>query len=672
MSPKTDLHTHFAGVLSAQRLIEMGLTHDLKLDAQTAKTLKFVDAGYEGDPPSLRSLQPDQLKTLESAMGLKSATQVAPYRLNEIYRTRKWITDDRSMFSHLLKAMGEEYAGQGVKYAELSYAGIVSTPEMTETIHRVLQKIEKDTGVKLRFLAGLWRHADDEWNLDEIDRCKTLLQSPYIVGVDVMGFERNSIRPLAQPLKEMIAWAADHVPGFVMRLHAGESSHYAVDPSRLGLTKCNNTHESVKIFEEGRALNPDGPYSKQLQARIGHGRYGLFPQTLDLMHDQGVIVELCLTSNFVLNNADNMKAPFDLFNAHAVSYVLSSDGYGTYGTTLPNELAAAKRGGLTEVGEGVIRETELNVLDRDSARFERKKRLWQEYERKCAAADKNPYAELANVIYGSADGKPRWTPEIGNRIKTHELKKPEKLLRQFKQIGVSVDQEAIEGILATHRPIVFSGSSKDSWDRISPAQKENIKREMRALLNAADPKKSVIMTSGMHFGFDGCIHDIVQDINVQRPEKDRLNIIGAFVTSTRINEVKPGMIDYAMLIKADGKYAESRRNQAPGLLDLVEQHDGIAVMGGGSQVVRDMIVEAETMGLIAAKQVFLFNGPEGASTDKSKCHPEVSFKSFSDIIGLIDDPGKIFTGNFCKNAGTAAKNSVYPVAKQTPPHRKLN
>jgi hypothetical protein len=291
-TPQTELHTHFAGVLSAGRLLKIGLEHDLKVDVQTAKSLGFVEKTYEGDGIPLRSLDAGKMDQLEKALGLESTTQIAPYRLNELYRMRKFITDDRSMFPHILEAIGKEYAEQGLKYAELSYAGIISTPEMMEVIHDVLPAIEKETGVKIRFLAGLWRHADLEWNMDEIDRCKALLQSPYVVGVDVMGFERNSIRPMADPLKEMIAWASEECPGFVMRIHAGESLYYSVDPKKIDNKTFNNLHESVLVFKEGRERNPSGRYAGEIQPRIGHGRYGLFPETLDLMHDQGVIVEL--------------------------------------------------------------------------------------------------------------------------------------------------------------------------------------------------------------------------------------------------------------------------------------------------------------------------------------------------------------------------------------------
>ena len=350
-NPRTDLHTHFAGVLTAKRLIELGLEHDLKVDAKTIRDLKLVS--YDPVPNegvALRSLGDEQKAILEEAMSLNPEKQILPSRLNELYRVRKFVTDNREMFPHLIKAIAQDYAAQKVEYAELSYAGIVSSPELIGVIHKVLPEIEKETGVKIRFLAGIWRHADQEWNEDQIDCCKKILASPYVVGVDVMGFERNSIRHLKEPLRNLVAWAADHVPGFAMRIHAGESLYYSNPPAKINATTYNNLHESVEIFREGRALNPTGVYADQLQARIGHGRYGLFEETLKMMHEENVIVELCLSSNFVLNNAEDSKGPFGLFDKSGVPYLICTDGHGTYGTSQPHELALAREGGLTGTG----------------------------------------------------------------------------------------------------------------------------------------------------------------------------------------------------------------------------------------------------------------------------------------------------------------------------------
>ena len=76
-NPRTDLHTHFAGVLTAKRLIELGLEHDLKVDAKTIRDLKLVS--YDPVPNegvALRSLGDEQKAILEEAMSLKN-TEIA-------------------------------------------------------------------------------------------------------------------------------------------------------------------------------------------------------------------------------------------------------------------------------------------------------------------------------------------------------------------------------------------------------------------------------------------------------------------------------------------------------------------------------------------------------------------------------------------------------------------
>lgn len=65
--------------------------------------------------------------------------------------------------------------------------------DVLKTIHKELPQIEQETGCKIRFLAAMWRHSDKEWNQDEVDRIKAVAKSPYVVGIDFMGHETNSI-----------------------------------------------------------------------------------------------------------------------------------------------------------------------------------------------------------------------------------------------------------------------------------------------------------------------------------------------------------------------------------------------------------------------------------------------------------------------------------------------
>ena len=76
------------------------------------------------------------------------------------------------------------------------------TGEPLQLIHRELPGIEREFGVQLRFLAGIGRQNDYEWDLDLIARIQSLAGSVYVAGVDFMGQEVNSTRDFARQIEQ--------------------------------------------------------------------------------------------------------------------------------------------------------------------------------------------------------------------------------------------------------------------------------------------------------------------------------------------------------------------------------------------------------------------------------------------------------------------------------------
>lgn len=166
-----------------------------------------------------------------------------------------------------------------------------------------MPQIEKETGVKIRFLAGLWRHSDPLFNSDMIERLK-VLQSPYIVGVDFMGHESNSSWELESSIKKAVDLKKIISPDFQIRVHAGENPYFP---------------ENVRVAIE---LGAD---------RIGHALYA-DDAAISLARERGTIFEINPDSNFALNNNDGAEqALLKKFISWGVKLTVGTDGHGLYG-----------------------------------------------------------------------------------------------------------------------------------------------------------------------------------------------------------------------------------------------------------------------------------------------------------------------------------------------------
>lgn len=638
MQPRTDLHCHFAGVLSPDELIELAFEHSLELDAETAIRTGVVSKTYEGGAISLHTLTEDQLNTLKNGLQLNADRQSLFDDLEVIYKNRAFITKNPAMFGPMLDRIGQAYQDQGVEYAELSFAGIIGNSDYMRTIHEKLPEIEERTGVKLRFLAALWRHSDHEWNMDEADRLKQTLKSPYVVGIDVMGHEKNPIRDLSEPLQKVVQYASEHVPHCVVRIHAGENPYYSADPDHLDDWSYNNAYESIQIVDDARKNGNGGyigNYGENLQIRIGHGRYGQHPKTMELARNAGVISELCLTSNKLLNHADEHYSLFDLYREHGVPFVLGSDGYGIYSTTLSSEADLAIDSGMDDEGQRVLSETENRVLAADDERFELKMRTWQRHVHNCTMAGKDPFEALHDVVFETLDGKPRYDQEVGARKAAKIKALHDNLMVGLGDMGVSTNLTETQSLLKERQPILFSGASKSSWAKLSETEKDHVEETLRTFIDQLEGREQVIVTGGTNYGFEAVVHRLVAERNASLPGSERIPVIGAVTLEANLDEIAPNTLSHALVLKYGGDYAMSWMDQSPALLDMIERHDGRVIFGGGGQVIRDMIVDADGRDLIDTGQALLFDGPAGASTEKANQFPQASFREANDLIAKI-------------------------------------
>ena len=72
---QTDLHTHFAGVLSPDELVQLGLQHDISLDTPTAKKLGVVSEDFSAKSIPLKELSNNQMSLLKAGLALDPSKQ---------------------------------------------------------------------------------------------------------------------------------------------------------------------------------------------------------------------------------------------------------------------------------------------------------------------------------------------------------------------------------------------------------------------------------------------------------------------------------------------------------------------------------------------------------------------------------------------------------------------
>ncbi|MBQ6257785.1 MAG: adenosine deaminase, partial [Clostridia bacterium] len=139
-----------------------------------------------------------------------------------------------TLYQDLLLWIAREYQKRGIQYAEISDTSLLNRaeyPMKLRQIHEIMPAVTRETGVLLRFLAGIRRipltivrdQATPNDYLAENLRClRAIAGDPYVAGSDIIGEEINDILELRSVIKELAEIAGQH-PGFVIRIHAGEN-----------------------------------------------------------------------------------------------------------------------------------------------------------------------------------------------------------------------------------------------------------------------------------------------------------------------------------------------------------------------------------------------------------------------------------------------------------------
>ena len=280
--------------------------------------------------------------------------------------------------------IAREYQKQGIYYTEITDTDLVKSNgpaiQLIEEIHQIMPIIEKETGVKIRFLAGIRRvplfiikdqKTSNNYLRENLDVIKTIAKSPYVVGSDFIGEEINDITELKPVIKELVEYVGEQDEHFTIRIHAGEN-----DSLR------DNVAKSIQCVKD--SLKPG---QKMPRVRLGHGLYTAKldseegKKLIQEMKDTGVVLEFQLTSNVRLNNLNNLdKHPLKTYLKNNIKCVQGTDGCGFYGTdAIDEQLALQNLLNLNEEDFEKMRKVEDEILKENEIYFEEKSKNFEKF-----------------------------------------------------------------------------------------------------------------------------------------------------------------------------------------------------------------------------------------------------------------------------------------------------
>ena len=388
---------------------------------------------------------------------------------------------DNTLFQDKLLWIARNYQRYGISYAEITDTCLVKKEQVTEVlsqIHAVMPAITAETGVLLRFLAGIRRVpltivrdrvTQDDYLSENLRVLRAVAADPYVAGSDIVGEEINNILELKSVIRELVEIAAE-IPGFVVRIHAGEN-----DALR------DNVANSLVCIRESLA-----PGQQMPAVRIGHGLYTSnlsSPRGKKLIRDlldSRTVLEFQLTSNVRLNNLSDLSHhPLRQYLRSGIRCVQGTDGGALYGTnSIDEELALEKMLGLSHDELCQMRKAEDEIVSAGRAAFEEKRRLFDSSRGNTAIKE---YLE-EQIRQSSKRSSALWNAS--------GKKDTEQLLSG--QIAPFPDGKL---------PVILAGGSFNS-DRHTTKIREEGKQLIDALLKNADPEKVFFVVGHRLCGYE--------------------------------------------------------------------------------------------------------------------------------------------------------------------------
>ncbi len=389
-----------------------------------------------------------------------------------------------------------QYQKQGIKYVEIADTELAKMGEpaikLLEEVHEIFPQIEKETGVKIRYLFAIRRipltiikdqKTSNKYLRENINVLKAVAKSPYVVGSDFIGEEINDIEELQPTIKEIVKYVNEEDKDFTIRIHAGEN-----DSLR------DNVRKSILCVKEAVEKGQQMP-----QIRIGHGLYSENLNTqagqelMELMNETGIIIEFQLTSNVRLNNiGDLSNHPIKKFLENGVKCVQGTDGCGMYGSdTFDEQLALQNLLGLEDTDFEKMRKVEDKVIEKAERYFEEKSKKFKEFLGNKTMREAILELEEKNMKETEGQGELR----IATNLET------EKELKQ-----------KIKELPTDKVPVIIAGGSFNTKGRETFASEEGIK-VLKEFMKNVDNNNVYFVIGHKMQGYEKAIIDISKELN---------------------------------------------------------------------------------------------------------------------------------------------------------------
>ena len=420
-----------------------------------------------------------------------------------------------TLFQDKLLWIARSYQSVGITYAEISDTTLVKrdqAAQMLSEVHSVMPAIQKETGVLLRFLAGIRRipltiirHQVEpgDYFSENIRVLQAIADDPYVAGSDIIGEEINDIRDLLPLIRQIVGIAASR-PSFVVRIHAGEN-----DSLR------DNVANSLRCIQDSLAEGQPIP-----RIRIGHGLYTANlkspkgTELLRMLQRSRAVLEFQITSNVRLNNLSVMKNhPLRQYLQHGIYCVQGTDGGALYGTdSIDEQLALEKFLNLSYEEQLQMRESEESVLTESIQAFEQKRERWEEtfrdFLQTMIRAGEHPGERIDST--GSRNCQTEMISAVAQyystAIRESVSHRSVSLLGDRQQVAQTVLSDRIRPFPADGLPVVIVGGSFNN-DRHRTKLRSDDAALIDLLLENGDPDKIFFVVGHRLSGYERYLLD---------------------------------------------------------------------------------------------------------------------------------------------------------------------